>query len=112
MGTPRALQLSPPYGTSLVMYQPTPGSPLTAMLMYDSESEGAVIEWLRETLHNHEATLVQQAKALYAEQKAAAPVVEPTAEPPLLICEHCGMPGPRPRTCCRKGREADSARSL
>ena len=129
MSIPRALQLIPPYGTSFVQYQPQTGGQTEAWLMYSEDDEELVLNWLRDVLRNHEAMLAdrarqliarqqQQVKAMQEAQEEVTPVIPVTPEPmiskpaPILqVCNFCAIPGNRPRTCCRKGREADLVRS-
>lgn len=59
----RIVVLKPPYGSAF-MFSPTPqGGPHSVWLMYDSISDGVVLQWLRDTLTAHEEYLRAIAQA-------------------------------------------------
>ncbi len=73
----RILVLKPPYGTAFMFAPNQGGGPHNIWLRYDSASDAAVLEWLRDTLSYHEDYLRQISQSVPPPAEAPEITVAP-----------------------------------
>lgn len=110
----RILVLSPPYGCAFSFAQPPPGQMGRIIhLRYSDKREEEVLEWLRETLRQHEANIVVEAeRRLAKDQKVTQAQAQEAVKPKLAVVKAAAQVDDKKKAPAQKGVEIGKGKFL